>query len=133
MKCFFKTGLWAIASLIVMGTYFTQYYIHQSALETSAWLAQAKPTVTEVSANMLRLKSATSSGKGIAKPVFARPTPAYIEVTDDGTIFLKGHDRYQGQLIALIPTFANGKVQWHCLGGPRRVTTSCKNWHFERG
>lgn len=125
MKSFFLGALGAILVLVAAALIYPQYSDYRAAAETSGWLAEVLPTTQAITDNTLRLNTTTGAGFGIPKPTFQSHTPSLIEVTANGTVFLKGGT--DGQIIVLYPELSGGKVVWRCRGGSH-VTRACDYW-----
>ncbi len=119
----------AAATVVLLAAAFLiypQYSDYRAAAETSQWLAVAemsmKPYIAE---KAKRAKTLAGSGVGLPKPVFAVSNMPDLEITPDGMIFMRGGR--DGQLVVLIPSLAEGKVTWRCVGGSRHdVTSECQ-------
>ena len=105
----------AICVMAVAGIVITQYSDYRAATETSSWLNDVLPTVRTISANIIHIKGTTGSGIGVPNPVFKFHAPSVVEITANGTLFLKGGR--DGQFVALIPEYSSNHVSWRCMGG----------------
>jgi hypothetical protein len=103
-----------------------QYSDYRAASETSGWLIASMPTAQAITDNILRQKTTSGAGIGVPKPAFQFHPPALVEVTPNGTIFLKGGR--DGQFVALIPEFSARNVLWRCIGGSSHATRPCQHW-----
>lgn len=126
MKCFVKGMAGALLVLIAAAIIAPQYSNYVASSQTSIWLIEIEPTTEAITSNILRLQTVSGSGVGIPRPVISHYTPSLIEVTDSGTVFLKGGS--DGQFVALVPAFSNGVVTWRCIGGSAHATLRCSDW-----
>jgi hypothetical protein len=125
MSCFGKGFFGALIVLIMTAIILPQYSDYAASAETSVWMYQVAPVQDYVAANAERNRTLVDSGVGAKRPEFSSNAPSLFEVTKEGTIFLQGG--HGGQLVVLIPTLADRKVSWRCLGGPRKATLRCKD------
>lgn len=125
MKCFLLGVLGAILGFLGTVLVYSQYSDYRAAAQTSGWMADVEPAQRAVEANAVRLGALTGAGLGVAKPRFTWKGPEHFEVTRDGLILMQGG--LSGQLIALVPSWGQGGVQWRCLGGSRRDVSGCKD------
>lgn len=125
MKCFLLGVLGAILGFLGTVLVYSQYSDYRAAAQTSGWMADVEPAQRAVEANAVRLGALTGAGLGVAKPRFTWKGPEHFEVTRDGLILMQGG--LSGQIIALVPSWGQGGVQWRCLGGSRRDVSGCKD------
>lgn len=126
MRNFFGGALGAIVVLFAAAIIYPQYCDYRAAAETSLWLGVAETTIKPyIAETAMRNKTVRGSGVGVPKPVFPANNTPTLEITPDGMIIMQGGR--EGQLVVLIPSLAEGKVTWRCLGGSRHdVMSSCR-------
>ena len=125
MKCFLLGVLGASLGFLGTVLVYSQYCDYRAAAQTSGWMAEVEPAQRAVEANAVRLGALSGAGLSVAKPRFTGQGPEHFEVTQDGLILM--HGGLSGQLVALVPTWSPGGVQWRCLGGSRRDVSGCKD------
>jgi hypothetical protein len=113
----FLIGLLGAGFLVLLFLFVSsQYSDYRAAAESSSWLAKVKTIQGEIEKNAVSRGSLAGVGKDVDQKILRQMNLDFFEITDSGAIILRG-SRY-GQLIALIPSVADGKVEWRCVGGP---------------
>lgn len=125
MRCVAKGFIGTLIVLVLAALIIPQYCDYRAAAETDSWLYQIITTQDSIEENIIRNKTVIGSGTGVQSPKFSKHPPSYVKITDNGDIFLKGG--HEGQLVVLIPTIKDSKVEWACIGGSSKATRSCQN------
>ena len=119
---FFGGVLGVIAVLVVA----SQYSDYVASSQTSSWLNEIQPYTERVSERIRRNGGVRDAGIGMISPALTVYAPKFASIRQDGVILLQGGDA--GQTVALIPSYADGRVTWHCVGGSKRHALSCERW-----
>lgn len=114
-----KSFLLGVTGAAFLGLVFlfvgAQYADYRAASEVSSWLSQVKIVQDAIEKNAVSKSSLEGAGKGVDQKIFNKMNLDFYEITDSGVIILRG-SKY-GQLITLIPSLANGRLEWRCVGG----------------
>ena len=112
----FLFGLLGAAFLVLAFLFVSsQYSDYLASAESSSWLAQVKIIQEEIEKNAVSRGSLAGVGKEVDQKIPHQMNLDFFKVTESGVIILRG-SRY-GQLIALIPSVVDGRVEWRCVGG----------------
>lgn len=133
MKRFIGGFFGAILGFFVFLLVQSQYSNYVAASQTSGWLGTIEPYVEQVSKRIHANRSVRDVGLGMPPPRLSDYPPDVAIIGQDGTIVLQGGSA--GQTVVLIPSYADGKVSWRCVGGSRRHVLGCARWTrvFEPG
>ena len=105
---------------------YPQYADYRSMSQTSVMLNFLRVEVQDkIEAKAALLGSLEGAGRGITMSPAAGNFLRKIHVEPNGLVIAKGGAR--GQLLVLVPSLSQGKVNWHCVGGADHdVPSQCR-------
>lgn len=119
----------ALGAFLVLGVaaiIIPQYSDYFTTTETDRWLTDVAEVQSKIERRAVEINSLERAGADIPLPKIVNGPVQYLEISQDGRIYIKGGS--EGQLVVLIPALEGESVVWRCIGGSTRsVAIKCRD------
>ena len=122
-RSFFAGAAGALLVLAAAAVIVPQYGDYTARSRASEALYFVRSVQDQVEAQAIAHQSVSGSGVGISSS--SGPAVSEVLVLSNGVILLRA--AHFGQVFVLIPSYSEGKVAWHCIGGSSKdVPAKCR-------